>query len=192
MGTDFNNDPFASSSRETGSSFGGFDSPGSFAGFGNSGSFDSPSGFGGFDNSNGFDSPGSFGGFDNSSGFGGAPSGGEGDMGRSQTSFSDQFKVNDPFQATGNEHMTRDDGRAPMQYANPAKKIRPPRMSRGSNGISRNALLTICGIAAALVLCIVFRNQISDFLEQLLTWVFSVILIIVLLRLFVFRRRRRW
>lgn len=52
-------------------------------------------------------------------------------------------------------------------------------------------VIPILLIAAAIALCVVYRDSITEFLSQILTWVIIIIVIFLLLRWLVFGGRRR-
>lgn len=74
----------------------------------------------------------------------------------------------------------------------PAK--RPATQQRRSGGlpyIPPKIVLLVIGIIVLVTLCIIFREAITTFLVQVLTWVVIVLIIVLLIKL-LFRRRRRW
>ena len=52
-------------------------------------------------------------------------------------------------------------------------------------------VLPIIAIIAIIVLCIVFKDAITSFLAQVLTWVLIVLIIIAIIKWLIFPRRRR-
>lgn len=61
----------------------------------------------------------------------------------------------------------------------------------GNAQIPFGLLFTILGIAAVIICLWVFRDPISAFLTQVLTWVITVLIIIFLIKWFIFPKRRR-
>lgn len=77
----------------------------------------------------------------------------------------------------------------------PRPPVKPPaRRRRGMGGyadIPWRIILPIIGIAILVILCVVFRDAITEFLAQVLAWVIVVIIIVCLLKWLVFGGRRR-
>lgn len=53
-----------------------------------------------------------------------------------------------------------------------------------------NIVFPIIGIILAIVLCWVFRDEITAFLSQVLGWIITILIIIFLIKYFIFPRRR--
>lgn len=63
------------------------------------------------------------------------------------------------------------------------------RMPQGSSTIPIKAILIAVAIIAGIVLCVVFRDEITQFIAQLLAWIIVICIAVIVLRL-LFRRRR--
>lgn len=99
---------------------------------------------------------------------------------------SDPFRSqSSPFQAEEPMGLSR----PKMNYERSAKKRRP---SRGPIQIPWNYIIPGFLIAAAITLCIVFRDVITDFLAQVLAWAIVILVIYIIIRLVFGGRRRRW
>ena len=70
--------------------------------------------------------------------------------------------------------------------------IKPPSIHRPSSGtnIPWSSLLIIIGIIAIIAFCWIFREAITDFLMQLLTWVIIILIIIFVIKWFIFPKRK--
>lgn len=47
-------------------------------------------------------------------------------------------------------------------------------------------------IIAAIVLCVIYRDSITQFLAQILAWLIVIVIIVLIIRGLIFGRRRRW
>lgn len=54
-----------------------------------------------------------------------------------------------------------------------------------------NIILPLIGIVVIVAFCWIYREAITDFLMQVLNWIFIILLIIFLIKWFIFPRRRR-
>ena len=63
------------------------------------------------------------------------------------------------------------------------------RMPQGSSTIPIKAILIVVAIITGIVLCVVFRDEITQFIAQLLAWIIVICIAVIVLRL-LFRRRR--
>lgn len=63
------------------------------------------------------------------------------------------------------------------------------RMPQGSSTIPIKAILIVVAIITGIVLCVVFRDEITQFIAQLLAWIIVICIAVIALRL-LFRRRR--
>lgn len=72
---------------------------------------------------------------------------------------------------------------------------RPATHRRGGNNdfgtIPWNVVLPIIGLVALVILCVVFRDAITEFLVQVLTWIIMILVIIFLVKWLIFGGRRR-
>lgn len=63
------------------------------------------------------------------------------------------------------------------------------RMPQGSSPIPIKAILIAVAIITGIVLCVVFRDEITQFIAQLLAWIIAICIAVIVLKL-LFRRRR--
>lgn len=147
-----------------------------------------------FDNKQ-FSSKPSHGGFDwsNSGSFGGntgtVQSGFEADASNVQTSFSNSFQVIDPFQAPSTDNLPTDIGQFPSVYGSQGLPTRhSARSRRTSKPVPWRTIIIVGGIVLALLLCIIFQRQITDFIKLVLGWVVTIAVIFVILRILLHHR----
>lgn len=136
------------------------------------------------------------GGFGGASGFGGTPSNDAG----FGSGWSDSMQ-NDPFSSSGGAFQSTTPGTQMMQPTSDGTPLRPqmsyakPRKARRPRSapvnIPWNYIIPAVLIIAAIVLCVVFRDVITEFLAQLLTWAIVILVIYIIIRLVFGGRRRR-
>ena len=71
------------------------------------------------------------------------------------------------------------------------RKPRKRNWQADSVDFSMKTVFILCAAVLAIILCVVFRDAITDFLTMVLAWVIVVVVIILLIRLFIFRKKRR-
>ena len=84
--------------------------------------------------------------------------------------------------------------KSPVRSAPRTPAKRPATHRGGGSGmpaIHWNMVIPIIGIVILVVLCVVFREAITEFLVQVLTWVIMILVIIFLVKWFIFGGRRR-
>ena len=88
--------------------------------------------------------------------------------------------------------VTPDNGNGRRKTTGPKRPSTRQRSSgTGNTQIPFGLLFTILGIAVVIICLWVFRDPISAFLTQVLTWVITVLIIIFLIKWFIFPKRRR-
>lgn len=110
---------------------------------------------------------------------------------------NDPFSLSsDPFQTSNATAQVpvrppTDNGtnRTRMNYAKPQRSRRP---TRGPVQLPWNYIIPGSLIVALIVLCIIFRDAITDFLAQILTWAIVILVVYIIIRIIFGRRRRRW
>lgn len=84
---------------------------------------------------------------------------------------------------------------SPARSAPRAPVKRPATHRRGVSNdfgaIPWNVVLPIIGLIALVILCVVFREAITEFLVQVLTWIIMILVIIFLVKWLIFGGRRR-
>lgn len=77
-------------------------------------------------------------------------------------------------------------------YSPRKTKIQPPSVHQFSSGmnIPWNILLPIIGIIAVVTFCWIFKEEITNFLMQLLTWVIVILVIISIVKWFIFPKKK--
>lgn len=87
---------------------------------------------------------------------------------------------------------TPDNGNGRRKTAGPKRPSTRQRSSgAGNTQIPVGLLFTIIGIVVVIICLWVFRDPISAFLTQVLTWVITILIIIFLIKWFIFPKRRR-
>lgn len=121
----------------------------------------------------------------------------------SDTSSASSMSTQSPHKSTGfqNQPVRRSSsGNAEMTpsfsqktgYSPRKTKIKPPSVHQSSSGmnIPWNILLPIIGIIAVVIFCWIFREEITNFLMQLLTWVIVILVIIFIVKWFIFPKKK--
>lgn len=102
---------------------------------------------------------------------------------------------NQPERRSGSSGNTGLSPASPQQTGYTPRKtgIKPPSVHRPSSGskISWNALLPIIGIIAIIAFCWIFREAITNFLMQLFTWVIIILIIIFVIKWFIFPKKKK-
>jgi hypothetical protein len=99
---------------------------------------------------------------------------------------SDSFRAPEPYDPTGNEFYD------PTPVASHHSK----HTSINFDSIPRKYVGIVLGVVLVIAFCIIFRQQITDFLNMVLSWVITIVVIVavvyILLRVLFGGRRRRW
>lgn len=77
-----------------------------------------------------------------------------------------------------------------QNWSAPQRKHNIPAGGYGVN-IPWRIIIPVLLIAAAIALCVIYRDSITAFLSQILAWVITIIVIILLIRWLIFGGRRR-
>ena len=116
-------------------------------------------------------------GFSSSGGFRDMPSFGRDDDADERPASRDDFSLTDRFDRS----------------SQPRRAPRTPRVSRRPSDFQFpwRIVLPVLAVIGIVVLCVVYRDAISAFLSQVLAWVLTVVIILLILRWLIFPRRRR-
>lgn len=88
--------------------------------------------------------------------------------------------------------VTPDNGNGRRKTTSPKRpSTRQRTTNTGNTQIPFGLLFTILGIAVVIICLWIFRDPISAFLTQVLTWVITILIIIFLIKWFIFPKRRR-